>query len=237
MLLWGERRFIPTQIPTLRVWYDALRTPTGAVASWTDFSGNGNNATQGTGAAQPVCVANGINGLRSLNFQAKYMSITNVAALVPGNAGLTIFIVSRNNTDSGSEFNLLRKFGNGVTNLGWLINYANNASPDKIAFGISGNGTSGGFATVNQPALTVPSIVEYVGRASTSANSQFILNGTVAATNSAQVYASTSDILIGEGSTNNFDIGEILIFMRELTAAERQMVRRYLSGKWGVVIA
>lgn len=53
---------IPSDYSGLKCWLKADDLSAGAVSSWTDASGNGNNATQGTGANQPTCVASAMNG-------------------------------------------------------------------------------------------------------------------------------------------------------------------------------
>lgn len=62
----GGVSFLPTDIADLRVWLKAGRI-TGlndgdAVATWSDLSGNGNDATQATGAKQPLYQTNIVNG-------------------------------------------------------------------------------------------------------------------------------------------------------------------------------
>jgi hypothetical protein len=59
-----ETLWTPAEIPstTMKLWLNPDGLPaSGAIASWTDSSGNGNDAAQATGTAQPV-VAAGLNG-------------------------------------------------------------------------------------------------------------------------------------------------------------------------------
>ena len=64
---------IPTDILGLQLWLDASDTDTitssgGAVSQWDDKSGNSNNATQGTGSAQPTTGASTQNGENIIDF-------------------------------------------------------------------------------------------------------------------------------------------------------------------------
>lgn len=235
-ILFSQSNFTPNSLYGGGVWLDATQTALGAVPSWTDLFGNGNNAAQATGANQPICMANRINGLRALNFQNQSLMIPDNLALRPGNAGITIFIVAKNNTDTGTDINIIRKWGSSG-NLGWLIDYNNAGAPDTVAFGISNDGTANAFVTPTQPAIGTSMLLEYRGRAGASTNSQFYLNGISAGTSALNVFASTANILISENTAGiNFDIGEILIYMRELSIIERVTVKNYLSNKWGISI-
>lgn len=53
---------VPSDYSNLKCWLIANDLAAGAVALWTDASGNGNNAVQSTGNAQPTCVSSAING-------------------------------------------------------------------------------------------------------------------------------------------------------------------------------
>jgi len=68
----GTVPWTPTNIATTS-WYDASDASTitetgGAVSQWADKSGNGNDATQGTGANQPTIDVRTLNGVAIMGF-------------------------------------------------------------------------------------------------------------------------------------------------------------------------
>lgn len=225
-----------TIVGTLSASYTTQAAAILRVSQWNDKSGNGNHALQGTINSQPALLSSGINSKPSLNFSANNMSIANNAGLVPGNAGITVFVVTRNNLDTGTEFNIIRKwFGAGTR--AFLLDFLNNGAPDNIPFGITSDGTNGTFVNYNQPALGTSLLLELKGRASTSTNSQFYVNKVSAGTATELVFASTSSILIGGTVTCNIDIAEILIYMRELSDSESAVVTRYLGDSWALPVS
>lgn len=70
----GASAFSPTDIATLKTWYDASDTATisdaggGAVSAWNDKSGNDRHLSQGTSARRPTTGVSTLNGLNVLNF-------------------------------------------------------------------------------------------------------------------------------------------------------------------------
>ena len=64
----------PVMFEGLLLWLDGAdetkitRDESDLVSLWEDKSENGNNASQGTGSAQPTYVAGSLNGLSSLDF-------------------------------------------------------------------------------------------------------------------------------------------------------------------------
>ncbi len=61
------KRGFPTLTNLVGRWR-AEDEPTGALASWTDLSGNGNHLLQATGAAQPINTASQLNGKAAVIF-------------------------------------------------------------------------------------------------------------------------------------------------------------------------
>lgn len=63
--------FVPTSIAGCKLWAAGnllSLSNNDPVSSWTDFSGNSNSPTQGTGAAQPTFKTNILNGLAIVRF-------------------------------------------------------------------------------------------------------------------------------------------------------------------------
>ena len=65
------------------------------VSSWADQSGNGNNATQGNAAVQPIYQTNVINGQPTLSFNGtgQRLATANVQLFATGNSSLTAITV------------------------------------------------------------------------------------------------------------------------------------------------
>jgi hypothetical protein len=86
----------PSSLSGLAAWFkaDSLALADNAlVTSWLDVSGNGNTASQGTAAKQPVFRTNQLNGQPTLRFDgARYMSAANATSLNISTA-MTIFCV------------------------------------------------------------------------------------------------------------------------------------------------
>ena len=91
--LLGGQTFDPRQLSGLQLWLDAIKQPLAdgtAVSSWTDQSGNGRNATQATGANQPLWKQNGINGRPALLFDGTDDMLLSAAGV---SAPFTVFCV------------------------------------------------------------------------------------------------------------------------------------------------
>ena len=77
-----------------------VTTSGGFVTSWADQSGFGHNATQGVGAAQPLFVANGLNGQPTLRFNGTGQFL-NLAGQVLTSQQFTILAVVRDTRAAG----------------------------------------------------------------------------------------------------------------------------------------
>jgi len=69
---WPQEAWTPADIAGLQIWLDASQivglNDGDAVATWTDASGNGYNATQGTASKRPIYRPTGINGAAAVQF-------------------------------------------------------------------------------------------------------------------------------------------------------------------------
>lgn len=81
----GSRRrssgFSPIDITGLKFWAIGDDAPTGAVATWTDESGNGKDATQAVSIMRPNKVSSSLNGHAILRFVATNATLLNTADL------------------------------------------------------------------------------------------------------------------------------------------------------------
>jgi len=80
-LTWVNHVIPPSGLTGLNLWLDASDAATiteasGSVSQWDDKSGNGNHATQGTGAYQPTTGVSTVNGLNVLEFDEDFLSLS-----------------------------------------------------------------------------------------------------------------------------------------------------------------
>jgi hypothetical protein len=81
------------------------------VATWTDQSGAGNNATQTVASSQPVLTAAGINGLPSITFngRAMFLRIADSPTTRWATGDFTVMVVARGAPNTNSNAMLYQK--------------------------------------------------------------------------------------------------------------------------------
>lgn len=91
--------FSPANITSLRMWFrgsDLSGADGSPVSTWSDASGNGNDATQGTGSMQPLLRVNGLGNNPALEFDGVDDFLNGVPLqFTPGDAPFTIIAVVR----------------------------------------------------------------------------------------------------------------------------------------------
>lgn len=110
--------FVPTDIAGCELWLDAGQgiTKDGSdyVSAWADQSGNGNDATQGTGSAQPLYVANQLNGEPVIRFEGSTDFMLNPQITITNDVSLFICYKRKTITTWGipvSNYNSYGFFG------------------------------------------------------------------------------------------------------------------------------
>lgn len=222
----------------LTLWLDASDTSTitssgGAVSQWNDKSGNGNNATQGTGSAQPGTGAVTKNGKNVLTFDGgDFLSLPSGLYSIP-NGDNTIFYVSTCTDESADRFILTMI---GAANAERLLCYSTSIA------GVQGYRNVSTNNPVTRTGITKANYNIFTQFLSGTTQSISVNNGT-AGTNTSGVNAVATIATIGayknSGFTGNYQLGniaEIIIYNRALTAAEIIQVNRYLSNKWNISI-
>lgn len=217
-------------------WYDGSNTPTGAVSSWTDLSGNANHATQGTGSAQPTCTASQLNNKNTLLFDGgDRLNLPSALYTIP-NSNNTIFVVSAGTSNTtqqdaigfavaGSSRTLIRYNMDGVQNrLGYksssdtnLTNAAKFTTSNVAVYKIISAYRSGTTQSISSN--------NTLGASNTNASNAIGIDG-------AQIGATGAGASMLTGG-----IAEILIFNFTLSSTEIIQVNRYLSNKWGITIS
>ena len=204
------------------------------VSTWTDSSGNGNDATQATSANQPTLVTNELNGNNVVRFDGAddwinvnnftnntYTSIFTVGKF--GVSGNQMFIEHGPDTNTTDGF-----YFNGSNNAAWAfrrdgaIHYANATT----------NWMGADYALAG---------LVYDGSGEHRLNGDVQSNGTISgsARNNSSI---TDDLFIGarNGSGTFYsegDIAEILVYDRALSDGERKEVECYLSNKYALEVS
>jgi hypothetical protein len=222
---------LPTSIPSCVLWLDgadSTRTANIATGVWLDKSGLGSNTTSNAGSS--AFSMGSINGLPAVTFPAASASALRANATLATSTGVTVFLVASTSTNrpAGSRF-LYGNIGS------FDLNMIGTVFPVSMRFAASGmtSAVTGNFIT------TSPFVYSAT---STSTVLNAWINGINNAVGTANPALSITSLTIGNfatpSSTYAFtgQIGEILIYNRTLTTAERQFVEAYLGRKWSVSV-
>lgn len=233
----GVSAFSPANITGLVLWLkaDALALTDGsAVATWTDSSGAGNTASQGTGPNQPIYKTNIANGMPVVRFDG---SNDNLTIVDNGTLDLTgdqsIFVVVKY---AGTIGALIAHYETGSPFNGWGFDIGVNGI-NKLGYWSSTKGSRLIDAgTISTTAFHVALVTR------TSGTAQFYTDGTAGSNttgtgNVAQNVTAIIGILPGgSASPLNGDIAEIIIYNVALSTANRNAVTAYLGTKYGITV-
>jgi hypothetical protein len=211
-----------------------------SIATWPNAAptGSGNNATQGTGANQPLLkkTSNGINGHSVLRFDgsASYMS----GSYALGSTGVTVFFVAR----TGGSLNLygtVIHHSDNPTHADWALALGNGA--DTFQNGWVGPSASLGLGNNTRTINTI-----YRGTALYD-KVNWTLSGTWATNTVADTSFPTASpvnyhvgVWFSGGSPGVAgvhligDIAKILVFNVALTAAQIAAVEQFLKTKYAI---
>jgi hypothetical protein len=222
----GGRLFNPASIAGLQLW---LKTDTIAlndgdlVSSWTDQSGNANNASA-SGAQRPTYKTAGgfaINGRAIVSAGGTSGVLMNLASNISLSGAYTCYAVGRRNanqyllpvsTASGSACLTVWNDNNCYvpddSNNTPQVAYTGSAGIVLIRFQRSSSGSTPNFAAT--------------GMSQANFNTS---NGTLTI---GRILAR------GAGEVTSQGFGEILLWNADLTTAQRNQVEAYLGARWGV---
>ncbi|MFA6170719.1 MAG: DUF2341 domain-containing protein [Candidatus Margulisiibacteriota bacterium] len=186
-----------------------------AVSTWTDKSGNDNNAVQATGSKQPLYKVNILNGLPAVQFSAAtYQTMTNSTNFSPA---YTLTYVSRQT--GGTNDRVIASLSNN-----WLAGYYGGNKDQFYAEGWVYNPSSA--SDTNWHLYTAQG---------TGSLSTIFHNGTSLASNANGVAGPNGLSLNGYQGTaqfSNAQITELLVFNSALSTDDRQQAERYLNNKY-----
>ena len=220
----------------LALWLRAdqgLPTSNGSsVSQWSDVSGSGNNAMQGTAGNQPTVQTSQVNGNPAVRFDGSddYLSVPDNLGLRPSN--ITAFVVAKATVATNQALYFAKTSTNLNDGFG-VVRLASGANA-----GLYFN-TSSTAASVVQPTGTFSILSgRYNGQ-----QIRFSTNGgtPVTTTASGTITTTTAPLYLGSrgGSGNKFtgDIAEVILFTRALSDAERQQVESYLYQRYNLGVA
>jgi hypothetical protein len=218
--------FDPRQLEDLLLWLDAkdistiIKDGSNKVSKWADKSGRNNHAIQANEIRQATYSSNGLDGKPTLIFNNQHF-------VTPSNTigDLTVFAVFTNDNT----------FPVGGGDVDFIMSHA--------GFNVS---TANGYVNTPAPAFRQ----EGMGASSYYLNGQLQAgNNTPISTGNAYIGGITAangvdTSIIGIGGHYNDSgfgdykgkISEIILFNRQLTNAQRQLVEAYLSAKWAITL-
>jgi hypothetical protein len=224
------------------------------VATWTDSSGNGRNATQGTALRRPTyrsdAIAAGIpavrfntNGDATNEFLAFPTAISNTAG-----AGLTMLVVAADSgqrSSASSRAILVNTRPNGTTASGLGLGFAAATSPNTEIYAHYGRSTASASSLQSAPLPppnSGPMLLSVVRNGSDSVLRGFTDTDSSFESTTWTGYAPsalTTTQIATEGGSHYFfgDIAEIVIFESALSHGEFATVAKYLGDKYGIASA
>ena len=229
--LMGFKQFFPDNITGLTLWLNndpTTITMSGAnrVSEWRDSSGNLNHFSQGTGANQPLFVANGINGQNGIkwdNNNNEFLNCTLNSVVAQKYTIITVWNLDASSTRSYPyAYDRNGAIGDRIQ-LYWFTNNIRIGSPTVVT----------AYAKT-RPFNLIASEVCY-----DNTTSKVYENGVLQATVNSGSSSLTSLRL---GHLNSLDansrlsgyICEMMIYAKELSAGERTLINDYLTLKYGL---
>jgi hypothetical protein len=235
------RIFQPSDFSDLSVWFDASDTSTitgtSTVTAWRDKSSNSWNATTLIGTAPTNTT---VNGLNAVSFSgASTLTVSNVAfSSIQSRAVFVVYRVPTSTPNYISFFSTQWSGGNNQGGHNNLIYPSGGGGPFLQSYGLGGLvytflgtssapstiGTTAQFAIINSAFSTTSNVVTLNGTSYT------LDNGMIAAGYST----STVTYYIGNSYPQPYILCEYIMYQREFTQSERQIVEGYLANKWGI---
>jgi hypothetical protein len=215
----------------------------GAVSSWADQSGNGNDVTQGTSARRPTYSATGYNssypGITFATASTQYLAKS--AASISG-AAISFFLVMTHTSSDPGDSGMVS-----VVGAGEAVDYNNDSSfvwGDSFGGGANHNKLYYNNGPVwDSPDLVTDGANHRIGLVFDGAEAKlYVNNGSAAASGAATgtIGDTAMDIGIGGRPWNagapGFDgtLAEVVVVTRALDATERTSLDNYFTVKWGL---
>jgi len=233
----GSSAFSPASIAGLQLWLDASQivglNDGDAVGTWSDLSGNGNDATQATASKKPTFQTNEQNGKPGVQGDGVDDVLDFASSVVP-TSNFTIYFVAK--LTSGA--NTVRWMGNanGGSSDGFImISLAGEAMKYWILRRSAGGGADITLAGTQAVGTTYCNTLTLSGSGSTGYVNG-VSDGTSACT---QIGSSGNNLqLFNDGASTGASfapllIFEVLVYNTAHDAGQRSLVHGYLQAKWG----
>ncbi len=216
-----------------------------SVSSWSDASGNSNNAVQATSTKQPFYASVVMNGMPGLFFDNS-VSANNDEMTIPDNAnldntnGLTILTVTRPTSIDGNARAIISKRIGADDNQAYTMFYY---SGNRFSVDVVGNVNRFQSTTVFTGGRDYVVSLLYDGTIATAlGRSTIYVNEGLDATgseSSTSIPDYNSPVTIGTLNINDGRpfggyISEVIVFRKALNVAERIIVHNYLFAKYGL---
>lgn len=232
--------FVPTDISNLLAWFDGLdpstiidTTTPGLVEKWVDKSGVGNDVIA-SGASRPTTGVENINGRSALGFDGSANVLKKAAfALTPSS---TVFVV----------YNPIDNTANGAKSIVSFDNVGGNQD-----YQIDGNTAGSFFVDVVKNGLFSGTLKDPTDRLGQNIITTLIWN---AGAGDVKLYTdnslvdtnltydgtmnATMDFMLALNRNDNAflecNVGEGIVYGKDVNETERQQVITYLTTKWGI---
>ena len=231
--------FAPNQLAGLAFWYDAAQSPVvetgGGVEQWQDLSGNGNHATQSTGAQRPTKTVDSL-GRQVLRFDGTddVLLVTSPPSLAEG---VTVFVVFRMRNRVAFRGVLAAAAASGPDHEQFFT--LQNSADLSQAFQLHGKTAEIDNLTITRPDSTETQYAVFT--IDTDSGEFRDLNGQLTDTTTAEGLGTPAAIVLG-GRYNNgapfsfsaVDICEVGLYPRVLSSSELDQVEAYLKSRHGL---
>lgn len=203
------------------------------VSQWSDYSGNANNATQGTAVSQPAYNANSFNFNQALTFSGSNYLATPVNNLPSGNSARSVFVVATStNTQTGNSWTY--GYGTSSPGRGFNVGKLVNATPVYVSIYGSGTQSPTDFWTTNVPKLATITYntptVSYFDAGSLLGTASQAGYNTLLAANGGRIGS-----FVNSGNENwRGTIAEIIVYPSLITGNAAISVESYLAIKYGI---
>lgn len=221
----GSPPFGPRSVPGLKLWLtaDALSLSDGdPVSAWPDSSGQGNTATQATGAKQPLYKAAQVNNRPVVRFDGIDDWVKTAAFALPQPS--TVYIVLRQITWASER----RVFDDIVGNALTLIQRT--ATPGLALY------AGGGGVSPTTTSLAVGSFGIVACVYNGNDNSLIAVNAAAGSTGALTGTASASGFTLGANAAislpSNIDVAEVAVYSGAHDAATRTALKNYLNARY-----
>lgn len=234
----GGYKFLPSTIPDIAMWFDASDPFTiahagGSVSQWNDKSSTGAHCTQTTGSLQPVTGARTLNGKNALEWDGSAV-MTCSPTVLNGGSGVTIFVAAKSDVIPSTDRTLFQFDGDSYIALrratagGNLYGVHKNINADsfKFSIGVVNVGTTNPFISVTSNRNGGYAREYYSGSAEIAVSGMSINNNNFTAAKIGALSGAATQAFIGL-------IGEVIVYKRELSYAEKNIIGAYLASKWG----